>query len=174
MDSAQAMRRDVRQTCLTIGAAFAVVGAITVVTSATTTPARSEGATMSAIVTDLPACTEEDGSYAGQQFPCVWDAAAHGNGEGISYVLTGILDGTNQQVLPADTTALCSPGTELNVAGTACEVPGTVTTTVAEVAQPAPAVLASTGIDPAGALTAVVLVVAGAALLTGRRLLRRA
>jgi hypothetical protein len=165
VDSAQAMRRDVRQTCLTIGAAFAVVGAITVVTSATTTPARSEGATMSAIVTDLPACTEEDGSYAGQQFPCVWDSSAHGNGVGISYVLTGILDGTNQQVLPADTTALCSPGTELNLAGTACEVP---------VPAAAPLTLASTGLDPAGALTAVVLVAAGVALLTGRRLLRRA
>lgn len=35
----------------------------------------------------LPACTVEDGSLPGQMFPCIWDAATMGNGEGVSFVL---------------------------------------------------------------------------------------
>jgi len=35
------------------------------------------------------ACAQEDGSGAGQRFPCYWDAAARGNHHGASFVLTG-------------------------------------------------------------------------------------
>lgn len=35
----------------------------------------------------LPACTQEDGSTPGQQFPCQWDAALMGNGQGQSFTL---------------------------------------------------------------------------------------
>jgi hypothetical protein len=42
---------------------------------------------------DAPApmapCLSEDGSDPGQSFPCVWDAAHRGNGQGTSFVLTG-------------------------------------------------------------------------------------
>lgn len=34
----------------------------------------------------MPACTEEDGSGAGQMLPCYWDAT-HGNGKGQSFVI---------------------------------------------------------------------------------------
>lgn len=36
----------------------------------------------------LHVCTSEDGSAPGQEFPCLWDAQAQGNGQGTSYVLT--------------------------------------------------------------------------------------
>ena len=35
----------------------------------------------------MAACQEEDGSTPGQVFPCRWDAAHQGNGQGQSYVL---------------------------------------------------------------------------------------
>lgn len=132
------------------------------------------------IISDLPACTQEDGSGPGQVFPCLWDSSIWGD-TGRDFVLTGVWDGTDatMTVLPDDTTALCSPGTELNVAATACEVPGLtpvaepVPVVTAPVPAPAPATLAATGIDPAGALIAGTLIAAGTALLTARRLLAR-
>ena len=39
----------------------------------------------------MPHCANEDGSGAGQAFPCQWDGATDGNGTGDSYVLTGAL-----------------------------------------------------------------------------------
>jgi len=43
-----------------------------------------------AMATDtLYVCTSEDGSDPDQAFPCLWEAQAQGNGQGMSYVLTG-------------------------------------------------------------------------------------
>jgi len=36
----------------------------------------------------IPLCQEEDGSTPGQQFPCLWNAAAQGNRQGYSFFLT--------------------------------------------------------------------------------------
>lgn len=44
-----------------------------------------------AMAATLAPCSTEDGSTPGQAFPCVWDAATHGNGHGLSYVLTSVL-----------------------------------------------------------------------------------
>lgn len=39
----------------------------------------------------MAACTAKDGSTPGQEFPCRWDAAAQGNGQGQSFILTSHL-----------------------------------------------------------------------------------
>jgi len=36
----------------------------------------------------VAACQEEDGSSPGQPFPCRWESADQGNGQGMSYTLT--------------------------------------------------------------------------------------
>ena len=41
-----------------------------------------------AVPAPLAACLVEDGSTAGQTFPCRWDATVQGNGRGESYTLT--------------------------------------------------------------------------------------
>lgn len=38
-------------------------------------------------------CQQEDGSGAGQQFPCYWDATYQGNGRGETYFILGGPDG---------------------------------------------------------------------------------
>jgi hypothetical protein len=40
--------------------------------------------------TNLPACTIEDGSLPGQAFPCYWDAATSGNGQGTSFIMPAL------------------------------------------------------------------------------------
>jgi hypothetical protein len=39
-------------------------------------------------VSPMAPCTAEDGSDQGQAFPCLWDGATMGNGQGDTYVLT--------------------------------------------------------------------------------------
>ena len=119
------------------------------------------------IITNLPACTQEDGSDVGQVFPCIWDSAVHGNGLGKSFVLTGVFTDETATYLDEGTSALCGPGTELDLAGTACVDP----TAVVAAAPAAPPTLASTGVDPMGAVVAASLIVAGVGALISRRLL---
>ena len=41
-----------------------------------------------ALPAPMAPCMAEDGSTPGQAFPCMWDAQAMGNGQGISYTLS--------------------------------------------------------------------------------------
>lgn len=130
--------------------------------------------------TTLPACTQEDGSDPGQVFPCGWDEATQGNGQGVSFIMNA-----PDSWLYEDGTLICGRDLQANDAVDACEpitgpdvspaneqaapltVPEQATTTQALVqpAAPAHAELAHTGpTDPALWLAALLMVTIGAVL----------
>jgi hypothetical protein len=60
-------------------------------TAAPTAAPSDNGYGADSVAPEMPHCAQEDGSGAGQVFPCQWDGAVDGNGIGNSYVLTEAL-----------------------------------------------------------------------------------
>lgn len=111
---------------------------------------------MSIDPTGLPACTQEDGSDPGQQFPCHWDAALMGNGQGTSFVMTD-QDTTVYDLAPALTSQ--------PVAEPVAPLPATTTSTEQVLTAPAHSELAHTGpTDPILWCVAALMVTIGAVL----------
>lgn len=134
-------------------------------------------------LTTTAPCTQEDGSDAGQVFPCHWDAALMGNGQGVSFVMNA-----PQSWLYEDGTLICGPNLQANDAVDACEpitepvspanapleaAPATLTQTQV-LASPPVSELAHTGpTDPILWVTGVVIVTFGWLCITASRRARR-
>src|SRR6478609_3856986 len=123
------------------------------------------------MTTTLTPCTLDDGSATDQTFPCMWDAATMGNGQGQSYILDG------PDMAPQYVIEVTDDGSTITAAAPLADVtysaPVTAPVTVTEVgtAEPLPVTLASTGIDGIGAALATGMVVIGALTVTIRRLM---